>query len=196
MEIVESNAEIWATLTDQVKTYATQFLNLSKTSTEKTIDMCEVLFNAKNSLEFRDFDNLCLAVGYEGWDASAIKKYVRIGACADQFRPYLDRLPNSWTTLYQITQLEPDLFNKAIEEGKITSATLGKDILLIKQNRTEEKEPDPRINIIFDNDVNKELIEAVCKELEALKIDFKFAIQLNKMAKDMLDNDGTNYGKT
>lgn len=190
-------------LSPEVERYTQQFLSFAKASTENTISMCELLNKAK--LEFRQKENnnknvmfnaLCKKIGYtKGANDPTIKKFVRIGECADRFRPYIDRLPNSWTTLYEITQLDSALFEHAVENGAINIKMIGRDVQSLKQinqpqlqNKVEIPTKKPVIQITLENDTDKQMLEAVLRELEALKFMFKMEITSNEVTKSILKN--------
>lgn len=186
--------------TAEIEKYSQQFLSLAKASTENTVAMCEVLHKAK--LEFKEKDNknvlfqeLCKTIGYtKGANDPTIKKFLRIGESAERFRPYLDRLPNSWTTLYEITQLDDALFDRAIEEGAINIKMLGKEVKSLKQANlpASEKlialsEKKPSVQISLAADVDKQTLESFLKEIEVLKFNYKLEIQVNPVAQALLD---------
>lgn len=202
--IIKSNRTTNLTVVDndlapEVQKYSQQFLSFAKASTENTIAMCELLNRAK--IEFKQkesnnknkaFNALCKTIGYtKGANDPTIKKFVRIGENAERFKPYIDRLPNSWTTLYEITQLEPELFDQAIENGAINIKMIGREVKSLKQTNKPETTSlaqKPSINIMFDEDADKALIEAIYKELEVLKFNYKFELTNNNVAKKILSD--------
>jgi hypothetical protein len=118
---------------------------------------------------------------------------LRIGESAERFRPYLDRLPNSWTTLYEITQLDESLFDRAIEEGAINIKMLGKEVKNLKQANlpASEKliaisEKKPSIEISLSANIDKPTLESFLKELEVLKFNYQLEIQINPVAQALL----------
>ncbi len=191
-----------AELPPEIQRYTQEFLSFAKASTENTIAMCELLNRAK--VEFREkehnnknmlFNLLCESVGYpKGANDPTIKKYVRIGESAERFRPYIDRLPNSWTTLYEITQLDSKTFDDAIDNGTINIKMIGRDVKTLKQlsnpNATKkiaDKSKKAAIQITIASDDSKQ-IDALFKELEVLKFSYKLEINPNDVAKTILNN--------
>lgn len=191
-----------AELPPEIQRYTQEFLNFAKASTENTIAMCELLNRAK--VEFRDkeqnnknalFNMLCETIGYpKGANDPTIKKYVRIGESAERFRPYIDRLPNSWTTLYEITQLDSKTFDDAIGDGTINIKMIGRDVKTLKQlsnprptKKLADKSKKPVIQITLGSDERAD-IDALYKELEVLKFSYKLEINPNDVAKNILDN--------
>lgn len=188
-------------LPPEIQQYTQEFLSFAKASTENTISMCELLNRAK--VEFRDkeqnnknklFNMLCESIGYpKGANDPTIKKYVRIGESAERFKPYIDRLPNSWTTLYEITQLDSNTFDEAIENGTINIKMIGRDVKSLKPNATKatkklaDKSKKPVIQITLGTD-ERASIDALFKELEVLKFSYKLEINPNDIAKTILNN--------
>lgn len=189
-------------LPPEIQRYTQEFLSFAKASTENTIAMCELLNRAK--VEFREkeqnnknklFNLLCESIGYpKGANDPTIKKYVRIGESAERFRPYIDRLPNSWTTLYEITQLDGKTFDDAIDNGTINIKMIGRDVKTLKQlsnpkavKKIADKSKKAAIQITIASDERKQ-IDALYKELEVLKFSYKLEINPNDVAKTILNN--------
>lgn len=196
---VELETVLDQSATAEIEQYSQQFLSLAKASTENTVAMCEVLHKAKQAFKEKDtknilFKELCKSIGYEkGANDPTIKKYLRIGENAERFRPYLSKLPNSWTTLYEITQLDDELFERAIEEGAINIKMLGKEVRSLKQSvlpnekllALPEKKASIQISLAANTDKNT--LENLLKELEVLKLNYHLEIHTNNIAQTILD---------
>lgn len=197
--VVELETVLDQSATAEIEQYSQQFLSLAKASTENTVAMCEVLHKAKQAFKEKDtknilFKELCKSIGYEkGANDPTIKKYLRIGENAERFRPYLSKLPNSWTTLYEITQLDDELFERAIEEGAINIKMLGKEVRSLKQSvlpnekllALPEKKASIQISLAANTDKNT--LENLLKELEVLKLNYQLEIHTNNIAQTILD---------
>lgn len=137
-----------ASLSIKATCFATEIAGFAKASTENTIAMCEVFFKAKHELG-AEFSRLCSALNYTA-DSSTIKKYILIGERAELFKPYLDRLPNTWTTLYQMTHLDGDELQQLLASGQLNQATTGAQIKSILKKRpvdaVKPKPPAPATN--------------------------------------------------
>lgn len=185
--------------TEEIEKYSQQFLSLAKASTENTVAMCEVLHKAKQEFKEKDeknvlFQELCKNIGYtKGANDPTIKKFLRIGESAERFKPYLDRLPNSWTTLYEITQLDDALFERAVEEGAINIKMLGKEVKSLKQanlpasQKLIAPEKKPSVQISLPANIDKQTLESFLKEIEVLKFSYKLEIQVNPVTQALLD---------
>ena len=132
-----------ARLSIKATCFATEIAGFTKASTQNTIAMCEVFFKAKHELG-AEFSSLCSALNYTA-DSSTIKKYILIGEKAELFKPYLDRLPNTWTTLYQMTHLNGDELQQLLSNGQLNQATTGAQIKsVLKKRQVEPAKPKPR----------------------------------------------------
>lgn len=189
-------------LAPEIQRYTQEFLSFAKASTENTIAMCELLNRAKVEFKQKEqnsknkmFNTLCETIGYpKGANDPTIKKYVKIGEAAERFKPYIDRLPNSWTTLYEITQLDGKTFEDAIENGTINIKMIGREVKSLKQlnnpNATKkiaDKSKKATIQITLGS-TERTQIDALFKELEVLKFSYKMEINPNDIAKTILNN--------
>jgi hypothetical protein len=93
--------------------YKTEFNLWSKKTAQSTLEMCRVVYEAKHELESQDFLKFCNEIGRKGEDATA-RKYLKIGEKYDQFYQYAELLPNSWTSIYEITQLPSEIFEALV----------------------------------------------------------------------------------
>jgi hypothetical protein len=169
-------------LSDTAKNFATEISILAKASTESTVAMCEVYYRAKNALKDDEFHALCSTVGHKS-DSSTIKKYILIGEKASLFRPYLDRLPNTWTTLYEITRLDADEFQQFITNGQINRNTTGEKIksLVKKASGAAAKSSPPSRNITLKlgDGMTSDDVVALISHLEGLRLSYEFQIEPN-----------------
>ncbi len=82
---------------------------------------------AKATLPKADFLKFCNEIGQKATD-STIRKYLAIGCAYDKFIEYADKLPNSWTTLYLITQIPADIFSELIKGNESLTNLRGAQI--------------------------------------------------------------------
>ncbi len=75
----------------------------------------------RRSKELNEFDvaYFCATVNLDS-KSSTFRKFSKIGAHANNFKKYIDRLPSAYTVLYQITTLDSDRFLELIESDKIS----------------------------------------------------------------------------
>ncbi len=100
--------------------------------------MCKVVYDAKYTLTNDNFDSFCREIGQKSSD-STIRKYLAIGEKYDDFINYADRLPNSWTSIYKITQIDSTTFSALVSTDNTFATMTAKDIdLLINPNKASQ----------------------------------------------------------
>lgn len=118
--------------------YKTEFSLWSKKTAQATLEMCRVVFEAKKELESQDFLKFCNSIGRKGEDAT-VRKYLRIGEKYEKFYQYADLLPNSWTSIYEITQLPSDVFEALVTTENSMANMTGDQLKLLMGKKAEEK---------------------------------------------------------
>jgi hypothetical protein len=121
----ESNARGWKYFADQINT-------IWKKSAGDFIQCGQLLIDAKTELANDAFAALVKKLAF---DRSVGTKLMAIAEnsilCA-----HVHDLPASWSTLYELSQLRPDVLEVAFADGTITSRMLRKDALALKPRRT------------------------------------------------------------
>lgn len=118
--------------------FASEFNTWSKKTAQSTLEMCRVVFEAKTELQSQDFLKFCNAIGRKGEDAT-VRKYLRIGEKYDKFYQYANLLPNSWTSIYEITQLPSDIFEALVTTENSMANMTGTQIKELMGKGTEDK---------------------------------------------------------
>ncbi len=104
-----------------VNEYVDQFNQFANKTAQAIIGMGRVVHRAKSSLG-KDFDVFCTAIRFKR-ESSAIRKLDQIGKMADFLDKHANRLPNTWTTVYRLTQLGRELLEEAIA-GDVVSPSM------------------------------------------------------------------------
>ena len=105
------------------ETYINTFQNSMKTTIESVIKIGECVRDIKlkqksKELNYYDLEYFCNSVGIKE-DSSTFRKFMRIGEKSEEFKKYLDKLPSSYTVLYEITTLDPELVDTLISQNQI-----------------------------------------------------------------------------
>lgn len=140
-EVVSSeshkNFNVTVFLTDKEQ-FVQDFHGFAKKTAQSTLEMCKVVYDAKHTLTNDNFDSFCREIGQKSSD-STIRKYLAIGEKYDDFINYADRLPNSWTSIYKITQIDSTTFSALVSTDNTFATMRAKDIdLLINPNKASQ----------------------------------------------------------
>jgi len=131
------NFNITVFLTDKEQ-FVQDFHGFVKKTAQSTLEMCKVVYDAKHTLTNDNFDSFCREIGQKSSD-STIRKYLAIGEKYDDFINYADRLPNSWTSIYKITQIDSTTFSALVSTDNTFATMRAKDIdLLINPNKASQ----------------------------------------------------------
>lgn len=122
----KSGIEVRHYITNRERFYSQYSLFAIKTA-QSTVEMCRVVFEAKEELSKEEFSEFCTDIGHKGED-STIRKYLAIGAAYERLIQYADKLPNSWTSIYTITQIPSETFNALAEVGESFAKLSGNQI--------------------------------------------------------------------
>lgn len=142
IRVIESNSgiEVKYHITAREQFVSDYSLFAIKTA-QSTVEMCRVVFEAKERLSKEEFSEFCSDIGHKGED-STIRKYLAIGAAYDRLIQYADKLPNSWTSIYTITQIPSETFNSLAQVGESFAKLSGNQIkALVEINSVSKKSP-------------------------------------------------------
>ena len=136
----ESGIEVKYHITAREQLVSDYTLFAVKTA-QSTVEMCRVVFEAKEELSNDEFSNFCIDIGRKKTDPT-IRKYLAIGAAYDRLIQYADKLPNSWTSIYTITQIPSETFNALAQVGESFAKLSGNQIkALVEINSVSKKSP-------------------------------------------------------
>lgn len=133
----DSKVNVSVYLSEREK-FTTEFNAWSKKTAQSTLEMCRVVYEAKKELESQDFLKFCNAIGRKGEDAT-VRKYLKIGEKYDKFYQYANLLPNSWTSIYEITQLPSEMFEALVTTENSMANMTGAQIKELMGKGTEDK---------------------------------------------------------
>ena len=100
-----------------------------------TLDMCRVVYEAEKVLDDSQFDEFCNQINYNS-DSSTIRKFSTIGKVYSRFVQYAEQLPAAWTSIYALTQIPAEDFERCIKDGYALNKLTGGEIdALVKRTR-------------------------------------------------------------
>jgi hypothetical protein len=167
----------------EILTFIDRYHTFLRKTAESILGLAETLVQAEADLNGVDFLIFCDNVGIVK-PSPTYSKLKQFGENSDRFRPFLDRLPNTWTTIYKLAKLEanefarisnclsPFITSKEIDEQMGVSRTTGAG-----------QTYDFKIALgVLDGDSKAEVYEA----LLALKERFKFSLSEDRKVLDEL----------
>jgi hypothetical protein len=110
--LTETDRESSAVL-DLVQRYKT----FQRKTAESYIRMAATLAEAHRQLSDMRLHDFCSAVGLEK-GGSTYKKMLKIGQKLSRFEPFLDRLPDAWTTIHKLASLENHEFDRVATDER------------------------------------------------------------------------------
>ncbi len=125
----ESGLVIKHHVTERERFYS-EYSHFTVKTAQSTVEMCRVVYEAKNELSSCEYSEFLKDIGHKS-ETSTIRKYLAIGAQYDKLIQYTNLLPNSWTSIYTITQLSSDTFDALAATDTDMSKMSGKEIKIL-----------------------------------------------------------------
>ena len=128
IRLIESNSGLTIEhhVTKRERLYS-EYSNFAVKTAQSTVEMCRVVSEAKKTLSSSEYSEFLSDIGHKS-ETSTIRKYLAIGEQYDKLIQYTNLLPNSWTSIYTITQLGSDTFNALAATDTDMSKMSGKEI--------------------------------------------------------------------
>ena len=99
------------------------------------LDTCRVTYEAHRVLDAFEFEKFCQDIGLRS-SSSSIRKFLAIGKVYPRLVNYAEQLPDSWTSIYLITQIPADAFEACLKKGIELKNIKGKELqAMLKQTK-------------------------------------------------------------
>lgn len=115
LNTIDANAT--TVLSTDVAEFVLRYKGFLKQTAESIVNLAIVINEAKTTLQESRFIYFCEEVGLNH-KSSTVKKMIAIGERASRFTPIMERLPNTWTTIYKLAALSPDKFDLIVRDHK------------------------------------------------------------------------------
>ena len=107
-----------------VNEYITYYQQYTRHTVENILKLSSLIVEMKEKeksgeLDKTDMNYFCFSVGLTR-DGSTFRKFEQIGKHSETFWKYVDKLPDSYTVLYEITTLDSDKFEELMSNNQIT----------------------------------------------------------------------------
>jgi hypothetical protein len=159
-------------------TYIEKYKSFARQTAESIIGLAQTLIEAEEHLDPVDFESFCREVGVPK-GSSTYKKLRAIGYRASRFEPFVDNLPNTWTTIYKLAKLEPDEFDRVtpILSPFVTAKAIDEAIGLNAKKMQHSSNSAPDIKISLNSMSVADIVE-LCEFLSDCKNRYGFQLDL------------------
>ena len=159
-----------------VNEYITYYQQYPRNTVENILKLSSLIVEMKEKeksgeLDKTDMNYFCFSVGLTR-DGSTFRKFEQIGKHSETFWKYVDKLPDSYTVLYEITTLDSDRFEELISNNQITSYVTLKDIKELGNKLVKTQTDEVSFKVSFDKKVNKstkESLISIIRDLSSLE---------------------------
>lgn len=115
--------------------YVSDFKQHCRKTAIASLELGRVVHEARETLSEEEFDQFCEQVGMQSSRATIVKLCC-IGRAYAQLLPHVEKLPANWTSIYLITQIPAEYFDRFIKSNHTFEALTGNQIKrLISQTR-------------------------------------------------------------
>ena len=121
---VQNGTEI---MSSNLSKYIDQYNSFARKTAESIIQLASTLIEAKNNLDPIEFETFTKKVNVDV-NSSTYKKLMVIGNKASRFDADLEKLPQTWTTIYQLAKIDADQYELLASNNVITPFMTAKDI--------------------------------------------------------------------
>ena len=159
-----------------VNEYITYYQQYTRNTVENILKLSSLIVEMKEKeksgeLDKTDMNYFCFSVGLTR-DGSTFRKFEQIGKHSETFWKYVDKLPDSYTVLYEITTLDSDRFEELMSNNQITSYVTLKDIKELGNKLVKTQTDEVSFKVSFDKKVNKstkESLISIIRDLSSLE---------------------------
>jgi hypothetical protein len=159
----------------KVDQYVDRYNALLCKSADAFIGLGETLVEARDNLRKDEFKVFLKKTGLNN-SKSTYSKLLKIGENAPRLRPYVNNLPQTWTTLYALSKLEPDQFEKVVPQ--LNAYSTAKDVAFLAEVKIEKKEDFLADVTISFAELDLDTKNRVFCELADLESQYKFKLKI------------------
>ena len=171
-----------------VLSYVSQYKSFLKQTAKSIIGLGTTIIEADQTLGRKDFDAFLREVNLSK-TSSTYSKLTKIGEAAMRFESCIDRLPNSWTTLYTLAKMPREKFE--IIEPQLEPMMTALQIRELTEATKASQQSSRSTSIIATIDFTKfdlSQLPQIMKELADIKSRYQIAISPNNFLKQELAN--------
>ena len=173
-----------------VNEYITYYQQYTRNTVENILKLSSLIVEMKEKeksgeLDKTDMNYFCFSVGLTR-EGSTFRKFEQIGKHSETFWKYVDKLPDSYTVLYEITTLDSDRFEELMSNNQITSYVTLKDIKELGNKLVKTQTDEVSFKVSFDKKVNKSTKESLISIIRDLSFLEEVTIEVPKKYQSFL----------
>ena len=154
--------------------YVDRYRSFLRKTAEAVLGLAETFLEAKTTLNGEDFNILCDEVGTPEGGAT-YNKLLKIASNAARFQPFVNRLPNTWTTIYKLAKLPPEKCERV--SANLTPFITAREINeIVGEEKEARKTEHYDIKLSFE-DMLPDQKAKIYEELDRLKVEYSFKVQ-------------------
>jgi len=184
VKIVEFVPNGTTLISANVAKYVTRYRSFAKRTAESIIQLSSTLVDAQDRLSDEEFEVFCTEVGIDR-NGSTFRKLQKIGENAVRFAPFLDQMPNAWTSIYRLAKLENEEFDHIASNGTLTPFMTANEIS--RQFRERARQPPRQTVTLVVDDLTKAQKLKLQAELDGLSERYGFQIVGRRMVSSTID---------
>jgi hypothetical protein len=159
----------------KVDVYVDRYNTFLCKSADAFIGLGETLVEAKEKLSNEDFTIFLEKTGLNN-SKSTYSKLMKIGENAPRLRPYVDNLPQNWTTIYALSKLEANQFEKIVPH--LNAYSTAKDLAVLTEAKVEKKDAPVADLTIFFGDLDLDTKQRAFAAIKDLEAQYRFGLKV------------------
>lgn len=133
-----------------VLTFVARYRSLLKKSGGSIIEQAKTIHEVETELGKKHQASFYRQIGLDP-EGATVRKLRVIGENSPRFQPFLDRIPSTWTTLYDLAKLSMDDFKRVTDADLLTPFVTAKEIReLVRGKAHQDAEPRRKARVTID----------------------------------------------
>jgi len=178
-----------------VDTLVKQYKALAKASSENILELAKTIHTVEKELNERYKLEFYSQVGLDA-KGSTVRKLKVIGEKSPRFIPYLEKLPNTWTTIYALAKMGDHDFQKVVDAGVMSPFATMKDIEAVVAKPCSKEPTHFRISVdvskVAETAKQREFVRRLKQLVDEFHLDLSTSSDHEEDLKGLIDADETN----
>jgi len=141
----KSNTKVALVISNEalIEKSVNEFKVFARKTAESFLEMGRIVYETKQTLRKNkakkaEFEDFCTRIGFNA-KTKTIVKFIQIGKAYSTLKSHAETLPNSWTTLYEVSRIAEEQLVEFINDGKITQFITGADVKKLTGSMKEKE---------------------------------------------------------